>query len=286
MAKPSSWNEIEVRAARFAAEWAGAEAEEAGSFEGLSVNGRHAADSGGLTVSDPRLSPSGVNSPIPFKVIPAPRRKRIAFRLDGAGDLEVLVPPPGLTEAAAAEIVARNLDLVRRMKARFARQVPAPVYAFEEGESFPLWDKKMKLVFSGRLLLAEEDRFLVPAGTPAAVRASLMALYRKIAPALLRERCAFFGQPYGLRPRSVRAADTTSRWGSCSSSGTISFCWKLLLLPQELSDYVVCHELAHLEHMDHSPAFWALTERLMPGAQEKRARLKALPEQWPSAPER
>ena len=223
---------------------------------------------------------------IPFRMIPAPRRKRIAFRLDSTGDLELLVPPPGLSQAAAAEIVARNRSLILRMKARFARRAPAPVYAFEEGEFFPLWDRKMKLVFSVRLLLAEEDRFLVPAGSPAEVRERLTLLYRKIAPALLRERCSLFGQPFGLRPRAVRAADTVSRWGSCSSAGTISFCWKLLLLPQELSDYVVCHELAHLEHMDHSPAFWALTERLMPGALEKRERLKALPEQWPPAPGR
>ncbi len=224
--------------------------------------------------------------PIPFKVIPAPRRKRIAFRLDSEGTLELLVPPPGISAAAAAEIVARNRDLIQRMKARFARQIPAPVYAFEEGEFFPLWDRKMKLVFSGRLLLAEEERFLVPAGSPAEVRERLTLLYRKIAPGLLRERCTLFGRPFGLIPRAIRAADTTSRWGSCSSSGTISFCWKLLLLPQELSDYVVCHELAHLKHMDHSPAFWALTERLMPGALEKRSRLKALPEQWPPAPGR
>ena len=240
------------------------------------------------------IKPSGWNKiegpaeegQITFRMIPAPRRKRIAFRLDSTGDLELLVPPPGLSQAAAAEIVARNRSLILRMKARFTRQVPAPAYAFKEGELLPLWDRKMKLVFSGRLLLAEEERFLVPAGSPAEVRARLTTLYRKIAPGLLRERCLFFGRPFGLAPRSIRIADTSSRWGSCSSTGNINFCWKLLLLPQELSDYVVCHELAHLKHMDHSPAFWALAERLMPGALEKRARLKALPEQWPPAPGR
>ena len=229
---------------------------------------------------------SAEEGPIPFRMIPAPRRRRIAFRLDTQGTLELLVPPPGISQAAAAEIVARNLPIIRRMQARFARQVPAPVYAFREGEFFPLWDRKMKLVFSGRLLLAEEERFLVPAGSPAEVRERLTLLYRKIAPGLLRERCSLFGQPFGLAPRSIRITDTSSRWGSCSSARNINFCWKLLLLPQELSDYVVCHELAHLEHMDHSPAFWALTERLMPGALEKRSRLKALPERWPPAPGR
>ena len=239
-----------------------------------------------FTVTDPRLSPVPESNAIPFRMVPAPRRKRVAFRLDSEGMLELLVPPPGLTGAAAAEIVSRNRDLIQRMKARFRRQAPAPVYAFTEGEFFPLWGKRLKLEFSSRLSLIDGEKIMVPGGSPAEVRERLTLLYRKTATPLLREKCRLYGAPFGLAPKLVRVGEPSSRWGSCSSSGTISFCWKLLLMPEILADYVVCHELAHLRHLDHSAAFWALTERLMPGAREKRARLKALPELWPTAPGR
>lgn len=57
---------------------------------------------------------------------------------------------------------------------------------------------------------------------------------------------------------------TISRWGSCSSSGKISFSTKLLLLPQNIIDYVIVHELAHLKEMNHSPKFWKHVENAMP----------------------
>ncbi|MBT5910862.1 MAG: M48 family metallopeptidase, partial [Opitutae bacterium] len=64
----------------------------------------------------------------------------------------------------------------------------------------------------------------------------------------------------------IRVGDQKSRWGSCSTKGTISLNWRLLLLRTDLQDYVIFHELAHLRHMNHSPAFWAHLETLQPNA--------------------
>ncbi len=68
--------------------------------------------------------------------------------------------------------------------------------------------------------------------------------------------------PRELWPRRVAVRDTTSRWGSCSTTGTISFSWRLAFAPVEVMRYVVMHELAHRVHMDHSPAFWATVAQL------------------------
>lgn len=62
--------------------------------------------------------------------------------------------------------------------------------------------------------------------------------------------------PKEFWPRRIAVRDTSSRWGSCSSSGTMSFSWRLAFAPLDVMRYVVMHELAHKKHMDHSPAFW------------------------------
>ena len=69
-------------------------------------------------------------------------------------------------------------------------------------------------------------------------------------------------QPREYWPRNLTLRDTTSRWGSCSSTGTVSFSWRLAFAPPEVMRYVIMHELAHRKHMDHSPEFWETVSEL------------------------
>lgn len=68
--------------------------------------------------------------------------------------------------------------------------------------------------------------------------------------------------PNDFWPRRIALRDTTSRWGSCSTTGTMSLSWRLAFAPYDVMRYVVMHELAHKKHMDHSPAFWAMVREL------------------------
>ena len=72
----------------------------------------------------------------------------------------------------------------------------------------------------------------------------------------------------GLVPSRVTVKDTRTRWGSCSPEGVLMFCWRLVMAPPFVQDYVVAHEVAHLRHMNHRPAFWALTDSLSPHRRE------------------
>lgn len=214
-----------------------------------------------------------------FQLIISPRRKRLGLRINEKGVLEVHAPPR-TSEAEIRKLLAANLKSVENLFRNFHRRPPSPRYTFTEGEKFPLFDRELTLVFSARLTLIDGDRILLPAAPPEVVKRELEKLYRRTALPLLKEKCRIFGAPSGLLPKSVGITNARTRWGSCSSAKHISFCWKVLLLPEELADYIVCHELAHLRHMDHSKDFWALTEKLCPCALEKRAKLKELPELW------
>jgi predicted metal-dependent hydrolase len=79
----------------------------------------------------------------------------------------------------------------------------------------------------------------------------------------------------GLPPRSVGLRDTVSRWGSCSASGSLNFSWRLVMAPPFVLDYLAAHEVAHLEHLDHSPRFWTLTRRLCAATDRAEAWLTA-----------
>lgn len=81
--------------------------------------------------------------------------------------------------------------------------------------------------------------------------------------------------PRDLWPQRIALRDTTSRWGSCSSSGTMSFSWRLAFAPYEVMRYVVMHELAHKKQMNHSPEFWAVVRDLYgPGVERAKRWLK------------
>ena len=68
----------------------------------------------------------------------------------------------------------------------------------------------------------------------------------------------------GAKHTRVTLRDTTSRWGSCSSSGALSFCWRLAMTPEFVIDYLIAHEVAHLKHMNHSSLFWKTVAELTP----------------------
>ncbi len=94
--------------------------------------------------------------------------------------------------------------------------------------------------------------------------------------AFVTERVRFWNRVYGFEYKAITVRNQKTRWGSCSREGRLSFNWRLILLPPGMADYVVVHELCHLAHFDHSPAFWALVARTVPDHREIRKRMKNL----------
>ena len=78
----------------------------------------------------------------------------------------------------------------------------------------------------------------------------------------------------GVKAKSITMRDTTSRWGSCSSSGALNFSWRIIMAPPEVLDYLAAHEVAHLREMNHSDRFWALVAETCPNFEAHKAWLR------------
>lgn len=102
------------------------------------------------------------------------------------------------------------------------------------------------------------------------------AQYKISALEFVTERLEHFNRFYGFTIAKVFIKNQTTRWGSCSKLGNLNFTYRLALLPSELADYVIVHELCHLGEFNHSKAFWDLVEKTIPNHRALRQRLRTL----------
>lgn len=98
--------------------------------------------------------------------------------------------------------------------------------------------------------------------------------HKEGARAFLHERIAHWNNFYGFSHGRIAVKNTRRIWGSCSRKGNLNFSYALLLLPRELADYVVVHELCHLKEHNHGRAFWALVAQALPDYRERRRELR------------
>ena len=98
--------------------------------------------------------------------------------------------------------------------------------------------------------------------------------HKEAARALVHERAAYFADAHGFSYKRIAIRNTRRSWGSCSEHGNLNFNYKIVFLPRALADYLIVHELCHLREFNHSPAFWAHVEAIIPDHKEKRRLLK------------
>jgi predicted metal-dependent hydrolase len=207
---------------------------------------------------------------IAYQVRRSERARRVRVTIDAGRGVEVVLPRRVPEREAAAAVRELRPWIERRM--REMEHARAAVAA--RGQSVP---------YLGRLLTTRSepgrtrvhrrgDELLTPIGNerqPALERWYRRAAREEIAPQL-DLACLRTGTAYSTL--TIRGQRT--RWASCSRSGAMSFNWRLLLAPEPVLDYVVWHEVCHLEIMDHSPRFWALLDRHCPGYREQRRWLR------------
>ena len=187
-----------------------------------------------------RVNENGNITEIPFTLIRAKRRS-IGFQVKAGGEVIIRIP----------------------MKASLKQIMPV----IEERSD---WIYKMYLKQRDK----EDTQSLREAEKSDPRTAYLEKKYRAAAKQYIYERVEYYKELTGGHYTSIRIGDQKTRWGSCSSNGTLSFSWRLMLAPPRVLDYVVIHELCHLTYMNHSREFWAKVASIDPDYREHRKWLK------------
>jgi hypothetical protein len=99
---------------------------------------------------------------------------------------------------------------------------------------------------------------------------------KKLATKIVRQTIEKFRALYEFHPKKIFIRNQTTRWGSCSGRGNLSFNFRLVYLPEPLADYLIFHELCHLAEMNHSFRFWALVARAVPDYKKRKAALREM----------
>lgn len=200
-----------------------------------------------------------------------------------AGGVEVIAPRRVSLDEVESFVASKRAWIDRTLLRMRTAEAERPLPRLEDGGEVPFLGERLSLrvrVEPGRkrshvARQGGELRVAVPEPGPAAVEAALERWYRAQARGEVARRLdaavARVGQSYA----SLQIRGQRSRWASCSARGGMSFNWRLLLAPPEILDYVVEHEVAHLEVHDHSRRFWELLAQRCPGYRDHERWLRA-----------
>lgn len=194
----------------------------------------------------------------PFEVARG-RQKHMNLRINPrSGTVHVTVPyyTPNIE---IENFIRANREWLHSHLAQMPPQVP-----FADGAELPLLGQPRTLRHeAGQVGVKDDGTALIVGGDEAFMERRIRDYLVTRARREITMRAKYYAALIGKRVAAITIRDTTSRWGSCSTGGRLSFSWRLVMAPLYVLDYVVAHEVAHLTHMDHSPRFWAQVTTLV-----------------------
>jgi predicted metal-dependent hydrolase len=204
--------------------------------------------------------------PMPIEVRRHPSARRLTLRVSQTRRTVIVTVPQRCRLEEAGLFVNRHLDWVRERLG----DLPDPI-AFEDGIEIPIRGVPHLVRFIGPQRSGPVVRIVTGRRSELHVKGRMEHAPRRLKDWLieqarldLEDRVAYHTHQLDLRARRISVRDQASRWGSCSTTGLLSFSWRLILAPPVVLDYVAAHEVAHLGEMNHGPRFWALVLKTMP----------------------
>lgn len=213
---------------------------------------------------------------LPLFIHRHPRSRKLSLRLTPCGRGLKVVAPYLVTRVEILDFLARHEDWISR-KIDIPSHSPQgvkskPPTILYKGREYTLVCRKTaerpKGTAKGRGGPLIDNQSMIFFCSPKELIKATGKFLRRTAKEEIIPKAHALAHRIGRQVQKIYIKDTKTRWGSCSSLGNLSFSWRLVMAPQTVLDYVVVHEVAHLEHFNHSRDFWLLVESLTPHRQE------------------
>lgn len=195
---------------------------------------------------------------INIEIVRKKGKKTISLKIDSKSGQPVISAPYLCTDFFIKSFVKKHLIWLKK-----SIQITPPKRQFQNGESIYLLGQKLTITHQNSHCITHID------GDKLIVGSDINFLHRRIKEFIkkqtidyIQKKATELSDKIEKKVSKISLRDTTSRWGSCSSNGSLSFCWRLGLAPLFVLDYVIIHETAHLVFMDHSAYFWKLVKEL------------------------
>lgn len=197
--------------------------------------------------------------PLPVRLRPSARATRLKLRIDPAFDGVEIVVPNGISRKTAISMLYQHGDWVTAHMSRLPERVQ-----FVPGAWVPFMGNEhaIRTVPDAKRGVWAEAGVIWVSGLPEHTNRRVSDWLKKQAKLEIAPRAHAYAERIGKKVNRISLKDTRTRWGSCSSSGNLSFSWRLVLAPEDVLDYVVAHEVAHLQELNHSTRFWKVVEDL------------------------
>lgn len=203
-------------------------------------------------------------------------RKTVSLIINREGEL-VVRAPKNIAKRQIDLLVGQKQDWIVLAKQKAEQNKARKSEFFVSDGILALFGEEKRVIFD-----AQEQPFysqtdscfhLVPAQEEQ-LRRQAETVYRRLARVCIEQKVRDYAQMLQVTPTAVRINGAKTRWGSCSGKNSLNFSWRLMLAPEPCVDYVVVHELCHILHHDHSPAFWQEVERVVPDRKLRQQQLK------------
>ena len=203
------------------------------------------------------------------------KRKTVSIVVTQDGTVLIRAPlraPDKLIENFVRE---KHVWIIKKIQEMEKRPV-APKKEFVNGERMLYLGKyyELRIVDNPSVNIELKDKLYISPRILPDARRHLKDWYKNEAGKKIFERCAFYSEITGYFPKSIKISQAERRWGSCTSKGTLNFSWRLIMAPPEIIDYVIVHEMVHLNRPDHSKAFWNKVRIIMPEYERRKNWLK------------